>query len=82
MTIDQLESEAPKLPHHERVRPAQRLLASFDEDAELEQVWHEEAERRLAKLESGEAAEIPADEVFASLSAGLRYRGPRIHIGA
>ena len=69
MTSDQLESEALKLPQHERARLAQRLISSLDEDIEVEQAWYDEAERRLAELESGKAAEIPAKEVFESLDS-------------
>ncbi len=67
MTIDQLENEALKLPQHERARLAQRLISSLDEDIEVEQAWYDEAERRLAELDSGEAVEVPAEEVFRSL---------------
>lgn len=67
MTIDQLEAEALKLSDDERACLAQRLIASLDEDEELAEAWYAEAERRLARLESGESAEILAEEVFASL---------------
>jgi putative addiction module component (TIGR02574 family) len=70
MTIEQLEAEAMSLPQDERARLAQRLIASLDGDGGLEDAWSAEAERRLRALESGKAAEIPADEVFAAL--GLR----------
>lgn len=72
MTIDQLESEALKLPQHERARLAQRLISSLDEDIEVEQAWYDEAERRLAELESGEGAEVPAEEVLESLDVGVK----------
>lgn len=42
-------------------------MASLEGGEELEQAWYDEAERRLASLESGEAADIPADEVFQAL---------------
>ena len=67
MTIDQLEKEALGLPHQERARLAQRLIASLDGDIEVEQAWYDEAEHRLADMESGKAAEIPANKVFESL---------------
>ena len=70
MTIDQLETEVLKLPPRDRARLAQRLLASLDADQATEQAWYDEAERRLAELESGDSAEIPADEVFEAL--GIR----------
>ena len=34
---------------------------------EVEQAWYDEAGRRLAELDSGEAVEVPAEEVFRSL---------------
>jgi len=72
MTIDQLEKEALGLPQHERARLAQRLISSLDEDTEVEQAWYDEAERRLAALESGNATEIPANEVFESLDGSVK----------
>ena len=67
MTIDQLETEVLKLPEQDRARLAQRLLASLDEDRVRAEAWYDEAERRLASLESGTSSEIPANEVFESL---------------
>ena len=67
MTIEQLEVEAMSLPRRERARLAQRLIASLDEDEELERAWYDEAARRLVALESGKASELPADEVFVAL---------------
>ena len=72
MTIDQLENEALKLPQRERARLARRLISSLDEDIEVEQAWYDEAERRLAELESGKAAEISAEEVFGSLGVNVK----------
>ncbi|MCH7976300.1 MAG: addiction module protein [Bacteroidetes bacterium] len=67
MTIDQLESEVLKLPERDRARLVQRLLASLDADVSRESAWYDEAERRLADLESGDSLGIPADEVFEDL---------------
>lgn len=68
MTIDQLEAEALALPETERVRLAQRLIASLDGDQLLDRAWYDEAERRLAAVEAGRLPEVPADEVFAELT--------------
>ncbi len=46
MTIEQLEAEAMQLPAHHRARLAEALIASLDEEAEIEQIWADEAERR------------------------------------
>ncbi|MSR21208.1 MAG: addiction module antitoxin RelB [Gemmatimonadetes bacterium] len=65
MTIEQLEAEVLNLPQTERARLAQRLIASLDANAPLERAWYDEAERRLAAVESGGLPEFPADEVLA-----------------
>lgn len=67
MTIEQLEAEVLNLPQAERARLALRLIASLDADEPLERAWYDEAERRLAAVESGRLPEIPADEVLAEL---------------
>jgi putative addiction module component (TIGR02574 family) len=72
MTIEQLESEALSLPEAERVRLAQLLIASLDINELLDRAWYDEAERRLAAVESGRLPEVPADQVFAELSIQLR----------
>ena len=60
-----------------RARLAQRLLASLEDEgdvdeAAVERAWAEEAARRLDDLRSGRVEGIPADEVFAALRARLR----------
>jgi len=67
MTIEELESALLKLPASERARLAERLLASLDEESELERAWYDEAERRLAEIQGGAVREVPADEVYRSL---------------
>jgi hypothetical protein len=52
MTIEQLESALLKLPPSQRARLAERLIASLDEESELESAWYDEAERRLSFLTS------------------------------
>jgi putative addiction module component (TIGR02574 family) len=62
----EVESKALQLPPKERARLAQRLIASLDpeSDRDAEQVWLQEAERRLDELESGKVAGIPAEQVL------------------
>jgi putative addiction module component (TIGR02574 family) len=67
ITREQLEAEARRLPKEERARLAEALIASLDEEAEVEQAWVEEIRRRVAELRSGDVVPIPADEVFAEL---------------
>jgi putative addiction module component (TIGR02574 family) len=70
----EIESEALQLPPKERARLAQRLLASLDteSDRDAEQVWLQEAERRLDELESGKVIGIPAEQVFKRARSTLR----------
>jgi len=60
------------MPLHERARLAQPLLASLDEDDEIERAWAEEVQRRQEDLDSGRVQPIPAEKVFADLRAQLR----------
>jgi putative addiction module component (TIGR02574 family) len=62
-------AEALNLPLNARAELASDLLDSLDDltDAENDQLWAEEAERRLAAYKAGEIVATPADEVFARL---------------
>ena len=50
MSTQELEAQVLRLARHERARLAQKLIASLDEDDEIEQAWAEEAERRYEEL--------------------------------
>lgn len=69
MTIDELENLLLQLPQPERARLAERLIASLDEESDLDEEWYDEAERRLGDFESENG--IPAEEVFAALRTRL-----------
>jgi putative addiction module component (TIGR02574 family) len=62
-------AEALKLPSNERAEVAERLIASLDEmpDADVEQAWQEEVQRRLQQIERGEVELIDSDTVMAEL---------------
>jgi len=51
--LTDLEIEALKLPLEERVRLADRLLASVYGDQEVDEAWALEIERRLAIIDAG-----------------------------
>jgi putative addiction module component (TIGR02574 family) len=72
--VRELESKAMKLSRKARARLAQRLISSLDEtaDAQSEQLWIEEAERRLDDLKSGKVAGIPAEKVIKKARSALR----------
>ena len=52
-SLAKIEAEALLLSAEERVRLADRLLASVSGDPEIEQAWAEEIESRLAEAEAG-----------------------------
>lgn len=64
--------EALKLSATERAEVAEQLLSSLDEipDANVEQAWQEEVQRRLQQVERGEVKTIPWEEVQRRLRHG------------
>jgi putative addiction module component (TIGR02574 family) len=70
--FEKLEAEALKLTLGERAALAQRLLASLEEDAEIEEAWAAEVERRIAEVESGSVQLIPIVEALAQVRAALK----------
>ena len=69
-----LEAKVLKLPAEERARLAERLISSLDQqvDADSEELWLREAERRLTELESGAVAAISAERVIEKARSSLR----------
>ena len=59
MNVAKLESEVMKLDLHTRAALAEKLLGSLDDltEAEREELWAAEAERRLQELDSGKVAD-------------------------
>ena len=43
---------------------AERLIASLDEDAEIEQAWAVEVQRRLEAYRKGEIEAVPVEDVL------------------
>jgi putative addiction module component (TIGR02574 family) len=70
--LEEVEAEALKLTPEERAHLADRLLASLSEDAEIEEDWAIEVERRVADVESGRAQLVPAAEAIARAHAALK----------
>lgn len=67
MTTEQIEVELMKLPLEERARIAERLVASLDEDAEIEAAWIAEVRRRDEELVSGAVKAIPLEDALTSI---------------
>ena len=65
MTVEQIESEALKLPEQARADLLGRLMHSLTDAAEA---WAQEAVRRDDEMESDSVAGVSATEVFEALS--------------
>lgn len=70
--FETLEAEALKLSVAERAKLAEHLIASLDEDSEIEDAWAAETERRIAEIEAGTVQLIPAAEALARARAALK----------
>lgn len=70
--VDVLEAEAMKLAPEERARLADRLIASLSDDAEVEETWAAEVERRIAEIEAGRVPVVPAAEAIARARDALK----------
>jgi putative addiction module component (TIGR02574 family) len=70
--LEALEAEALRLSPAERARLVERLIASLDTDAEIEEAWAAEVERRNMEIESGAVSLIPGPEALARLKAQFR----------
>jgi hypothetical protein len=74
MTVDELMREALMLNATDRASMAHELLSSLESlsEAEVEQLWVEEALRRSAEIDAGLVETIPADQVIAEARARLK----------
>jgi putative addiction module component (TIGR02574 family) len=72
-TTDELINEAISLPVEQRVRLVDELLNSLNpSQAEIDELWSIEAERRVDEIEQGKVKVIPGEEVFNKLRKRLR----------
>jgi putative addiction module component (TIGR02574 family) len=64
--FDQIAADAMRLPLRDRVRLAQQLVSTLDDqsETEVEELWFIEAERRLDELHSGKVKGVDANEAF------------------
>ena len=69
-----IEKQAQQLPPKERARLALALIESLDQgqDVDAEELWLDEAERRLEDYRDGRIEAIPANEVFERIEKNLR----------
>ncbi|QSA97217.1 addiction module protein [Methylococcus sp. EFPC2] len=65
MSTEEIINSALKLAPEERFELIDRVLHSLDRpDPEIDRIWIEEAERRLAAYRAGEAKGVPAEDIF------------------
>ena len=67
-----LEAEVLKLVSADRALLAEHLIASLDEDNEIESAWADEVERRVAEVESGVIIGMSFEEVIAQARSALK----------
>ena len=74
MNIETIRREALSLPVQERAELAEQLLSSLDalSEAEIENLWFQEAARRAAEMDQGLTARIPSDVVRREAQALLK----------
>lgn len=72
MQFDILEAEALKLDAGERARLAEHLIASLDEDAELDAAWEAEIQKRINQIDSGQVQMLSANEVLSHARSLLK----------
>ena len=68
-TSEKIIDDALELPADMRLNLVDRILTSLNLPTrpDIDRQWAEEAERRVAELDEGDAELIPADEVFAKI---------------
>ena len=73
MSTEKIERELLRLPASERARLAERLIASLDEDAEVDRAWVEEVRRRDESLDSGAVQALPLEDSLRDLRDQLGW---------
>ena len=65
LNTDELMDEAMSLPVELRAQLIDKLLKSLNPaQAEIDELWAVEAEKRVADIEAGQVQPIPGEEVF------------------
>jgi hypothetical protein len=72
--LSEIENDAMELSRHDRALLAKHLLATLDpdDDADVEELWIEEAERRNAAYRSGKIGSRPAERVSEDAKRSLQ----------
>lgn len=69
-----IEDQAAQLPQRERARLALRLIESLEpgQDENVEELWLDEAERRLKEYDEGKTQADDAEEAISDIERSLR----------
>ncbi len=72
--LDQLTADTMKLPLRDRVKLAQRLVSTLDDEFETgtEELSFSAAERRLEELHSGKVQGVDSEEAFRTAREALK----------
>jgi hypothetical protein len=70
--IEVLEAQVLSLPQADRSRLVDRLLTSLSHGSEWEQAWSDEADRREARIDSGQAQWLNGPEAVKRVRAALK----------
>jgi hypothetical protein len=70
--LEVLEAQVLSLSQADRSRLVDKLLASLSHGSEWEQAWSDEADRREARISSGEAQWVNGPEALNRVRAALR----------
>ncbi len=70
--LELLEIQALQLTSGERAAFAQLLLATLDEDTEIEEAWAAETEHTVSDIDSGAMQVIPIADALAQVRASLK----------
>jgi len=73
MSTEQIERELLRLPASERARLAERLIASLDDDGEVDRAWADEVRRRDEELDSGAVQSLPLEDSLRDLRNQLGW---------
>ena len=67
--INRVVQEVLELPAEVRINLVDKILLSLNLPMrpDIEKIWSEEAERRVAEIDRGEVELIPGEEVFAKI---------------
>jgi len=72
LKADELIDEAMSLPVELRAQLADKLLKSLNPaQAQIDEVWALEAEKRVADIESGKVQPVPGEKVFGKIRKRL-----------